>query len=94
MSHFGRLSSKQRLWLGGTIMAMIALVAAAIVFVLVRVGTQAGFMIVPFVAVAVLGIVQAVRGSGFIGRRRLRGRVTDSADLGRKRADEILAQGD
>ena len=64
------------------------------VFVIVRVGPQAGFMIVPFIAVAAIGIVQAVRRSGFIGERKLRGRVSDTASLGRRRADEILSQGD
>lgn len=67
---------------------------AIIVFVIVRVGAQAGFMIVPVVAISIIGIVQAVRHSGFVSRRTLRGRVSDSAALGRRRADEILSQGD
>ena len=64
----------------------------AIIFVTVRSGPT--FMVVPFVVVAVLGIVQTVRKSGVFGGRALRGRVVDSAAHGRTRADEILGQGD
>ncbi len=67
---------------------------AMIIFVIVRVGSDAGFMIVPFVAVAAIGIVQAVRRSGFVGDRTLRGSIAESAPSGRARADEILRQGE
>jgi len=65
---------------------------AMIVFVIARSG--ANFMVVPFVAIALLGIVQTVRKSGVIGGREFRGRVADSAADGRSRADEILGQPD
>ena len=67
---------------------------AMIVFVIARVGSELGLMIVPFVAVAVIGIVQTVRRSGCVGERRIRGSIADSAARGRTRADEILGQGD
>jgi UPF0716 family protein affecting phage T7 exclusion len=67
---------------------------AMIVFVIVKAGSGFGLMVVPFVAVAVIGIVQAVRRSGFFGGSKLRGKVADSADRGRLRADEILNQRD
>jgi hypothetical protein len=67
---------------------------AMLVFVLVRFGTGFGLMIVPFVAVLVIGIVQAVRRSGLIERRTVRGSLADSAAQGRARADEILGQRD
>ena len=63
-----------------------------IIFVIARTG--ASFVVVPFVAIALLGIVQTVRKSGVIGGRKLRGRVVDSAASGRNRADEILGQSD
>lgn len=67
---------------------------AMMVFVVTRAGSGLGFMIVPFVVVAVIGIVQTVRRSGVFGGRELRGSVVDSASRGRTRADEILSQGD
>lgn len=67
---------------------------AVIIFVIVRIGPNAWFLVVPFIVVALIGVVQSVRNSGFIGRRAVRGRVSDSAALGRGRADEILGQGD
>lgn len=67
---------------------------AAIIFVTVRGGSQVGFFIVPFIAVALLGIVQAVRRSGVIsgfgGRKELRGTIDDTAHRGRALADELL----
>lgn len=67
---------------------------AAIIFVIVRIGSQAGFFIVPFVAVALLGIVQAIRSSGvidgFSSRTRRRGSIDDTAHRGRSIADELL----
>ncbi len=67
---------------------------AMIVVVIARAGSGPGLMIVPFVAVAVIGIVQTVRRSGFFGERRIRASISDSAARGRTRADEILGQGD
>jgi hypothetical protein len=65
---------------------------AMIIFVIVRVGSDIGLMIVPFIVVAAIGIVQAVRRSGFLGDRTLRGSIAESAPSGRARADEILRQ--
>ena len=63
---------------------------AMIIFVIVRVGSDFGLMIVPFIAVAVIGIVQAARRSGLFGDRAPRGSIAESAPSGRARADEIL----
>ena len=62
-------------------------------FAIVKVGAQGGVFIIPFLVVAVLGIVQAVRSSGLINgfnNKKLRGSVADTAPRGRSVADEIL----
>ncbi|MEP1122458.1 MAG: hypothetical protein ABJH68_01040 [Ilumatobacter sp.] len=75
----------------------LPLVAAA-VLAIVNVGPHGGIYLVPFLVVALIGIVQAVRVSGLIGGfassdRRLHGSVADTAPRGRALADELLDDG-
>lgn len=67
---------------------------AVAIFALVKVGPQAGPMIIPFLVVAVIAIVQGVRSSGvisgFSSHKELRGSVADTAHRGRSVADQIL----
>jgi hypothetical protein len=84
----GMSSFDQRLRLAKGVIPAVAM----IVFVIARGGV--GLMIVPFIVVAVIGIVQTLRRSGVIGGRRLQGSITESAAHGHASADEILGQRD
>ncbi len=88
----GTMSTTDRyLTLAKATIPLVAFGAIAIV----KVGGQGGVFLIPFLAVAVLGVVQAVRASGLIpgfssNSRRLHGSVSDTAPRGRALADELL----
>lgn len=66
---------------------------AMMIFVLVRIAPQAGAMVIPFLAVAALGVVQGIRSSGVISgfsSKKVRGSVADTAHRGRSVADQLL----
>ena len=76
--------------------SVIPLIGVGVIWI-VQAGGQFGLLLIPFLAVLVIGIIQAVRASGLIPgfsrRRKLRGSIEDSALRGRSVADDILNQG-
>lgn len=89
--HGGRMASTDRyLSLAKSLIPLLA----AVVFAIAQGATQFGVMIIPFFAVAALGVVQAVRSSGvissFSSRKELRGSVAETSHRGRSVADQIL----